>query len=668
MSVKVEENIWIELSDGCRLAARLWLPQDAMENPVPAILEYIPYRKRDGTRRRDEPMHGYFAAHGYASVRVDMRGSGESDGHMADEYAQQEQDDAVEVIAWLARQPWCSGNVGMMGKSWGGFNCLQVAALRPPALKAVIPVCFTDNRFTDDIHYMGGCLLNDNLWWGTIMLAYQSRTLDPEIIGEDWRARWRERMETMPFFPHLWLQHQRYDAYWKHGSICEDFASITCPVLAIGGWADSYTNAIFRVMEHLSVPRRAIVGPWAHVYPQDGTPSPAFGFLQEAVRWWDHWLKGKNTGIMDEPALRAYVEDPVAPTGTRIDAPGRWVAEASWPSANIAGRTYWLNADHRLAAEALSGKPLSIRSPQSTGKASGEWMGAGCPGEAPTDQRLDDGNSLVFETDAIGEDFDILGAPELKLRLSADAPAAQISVRLSDVLPDGQVTRVSYQVLNLTHRDGHEKPQALEPGTIYDVAVKLCDCGHRFQKGHKLRIAISTAYWPIMWPAPYAATITLAAGESRLILPVRQATSNAPEVTMLPAEHGPFAPITRLSEGTLRRYSMQDHLTGETTYVTDSQGGVFGEGVYRFDEINTLADHSIKRELTINDSDPLSARNKVTQRYRMGRPGWMTTVDVTTEMTCDRDTFYLTAELKAYEDDTLFFQKTWSDSVRRDLL
>ena len=220
--------------------------------------------------------------------------------------------------------------------------------MQPPALKAVIPVCFTDNRFTDDIHYMGGCLLNDNLWWGTIMLVYQSRPLDPEIVGKDWRARWRERMETLPFFPHLWLQHQRYDAYWKHGSICEDFSGITCPVLAIGGWADSYTNAVFRVMEHLSVPRRAIVGPWAHVYPQDGTPKPAFGFLQEAVRWWDHWLKGKETGIMEEPALRAYIEDPVPPTGTRIDAPGRWVAESSWPSSNIAGRTYWLNADRRL--------------------------------------------------------------------------------------------------------------------------------------------------------------------------------------------------------------------------------------------------------------------------------------------------------------------------------
>jgi putative CocE/NonD family hydrolase len=669
LPVRVEENIWIEMSDGCRLAARLWLPDDAEQNPVPAILEYIPYRKRDGTRTRDEPMHGYFAGKGYAAIRVDMRGSGESDGHMADEYVQQEQDDALEVIDWLSRQTWCSGNVGMMGKSWGGFNCLQVAALRPPALKAIIPVCFTDDRFTDDVHYMGGCLLNDNLWWGAIMMAYQSRALDPVIVGEAWRERWRERLETLPHFQHLWLEHQRYDDYWKHGSICEDFSSIEVPVLALSGWADSYTNAVFRVMEHLSVPRRAIVGPWAHVYPHDGTPTPAIGFLQEAVRWWDQWLKGIDTGIMDEPMLRAYVEGPVPSTGTRLHAPGRWVAEPSWPSPGIDGRTLWLSDGGKLSTDAKSSTTLKIRSPQSTGKAGGEWMGAGCPGEAPTDQRLDDGNALVFDSDLIEQDFEILGAPELSLRLSAGAPVAQIAVRLSDVLPDGQVTRISYQVLNLTHRDSHENPEPLEPGKFYDVKVKLCDCGHRFNAGHKVRIAISSAYWPMVWPAPTSATISLVAGESNVTLPVRRATlKDEGEVVLPEPEQAALTPVTTLSEGSLRRYTTQDHLTGDTLYVTDGEGGVFGEGIYRFDEIDTLVEHSLKREMTINDNDPLSAKGKIIQRYRTGREGWMTTVDLITEMTCDLENFYLTAKLEAYEDDTLFFEKSWSETTKRDLI
>jgi uncharacterized protein len=398
MPVHIEEHVWITLSGGCRLGARLWLPETAVHSPVPAVLEYIPYRKRDGTRARDDPMHGYFAQNGYAAVRVDMRGSGESDGYLADEYLKQEQDDALEVIAWIASQPWCSGAVGLQGKSWGGFNALQIAARRPPALKAIITTFSTDNRYTDDIHYMGGCLLNDNLWWGSIMLAYQSRPLDPEIVGPEWRGRWLERLEKLPFFPALWLSHQRYDDYWKHGSICEDYAAIDCPVLAIGGWSDAYTNAVPRLLTGLKVPRLGIIGPWGHLYPHDGVPGPAIGYLQEAVRWWDQWLKGRDTGIMNEPMLRAYIEDPVIPDGTRTFIPGRWVGEASYPSRNIQPRRLYLRADRSLGEQPDGNTVFSIHSPQSQGKAAGEWMGTGCPGEHPTDQRLDDGGALVFDT------------------------------------------------------------------------------------------------------------------------------------------------------------------------------------------------------------------------------------------------------------------------------
>ncbi len=466
MPVQVEEHLWITLSDGCRLGARLWLPEAAAHGKVPAVLEYIPYRKRDGTRGRDDPMHGYFAAHGYAAVRVDMRGSGESDGHLADEYLSQEQDDALEVIAWIAAQPWCSGAVGMQGKSWGGFNALQVAARRPPALKAIITTFSTDNRYTDDIHYMGGCLLNDNLWWGSIMLAYQSRPPDPLIVGEGWRQRWLERLEKLPFFPALWLEHQRYDAYWKHGSVCEDFAAIECPVMAVGGWADAYTNAVPRLLEGLTVPRLGIIGPWGHVYPHDGVPGPAIGYLQEAVRWWDQWLKGEDTGIMREPMLRAYLEDPVPPQGTRTYMPGHWVGERTYPSPDITPRRWHLRADRSLGAEQGAAALLHIRSPLSHGKAAGEWMATGCPGEHPTDQRLDDGGALVFDFPVLEPEIPVLGAPHLQLQVASDAPVAQLAVRLCDVAPDGQVTRVSYQLLNLTHRDSHEQPNALDPRTL----------------------------------------------------------------------------------------------------------------------------------------------------------------------------------------------------------
>lgn len=274
------ENTWIEIADGTKLSSRIWLPTVAAGQKVPAILEYIPYRKTDGTRARDEPMHGYFAGHGYAVVRVDMRGSGESDGLLKDEYLKQEQDDALEVIEWIANQSWCDGNIGMMGKSWGGFNSLQVAARRPKALKAIITVGFTDDRYNNDIHYKGGCLLNDNFWWGSIMLAYQLRPIDPHIVGDSWREKWMERLENMPLWMAQWMEHQTRDDYWKHGSVCENYDDIEIPVFALDGWEDSYTNTVLSLMEGLSVPRKGIIGPWAHVYPHDGVPGPAMGFYK----------------------------------------------------------------------------------------------------------------------------------------------------------------------------------------------------------------------------------------------------------------------------------------------------------------------------------------------------------------------------------------------------
>jgi predicted acyl esterase len=180
-AVREIEHLWIPLSDGTRLSARVWLPKGAEADPVPAILEYIPYRKRDGTRPGDDPRHRWWAGHGYASVRLDIRGTGESEGLITDEYARQEQDDAVEAIAWLAAQPWCSGAVGMTGISWGGFNSLQVAARRPPALKAIITHCSTDDRYADDVHHMGGCLLTDGFFWGSAFYHFMTRPPDPAI-------------------------------------------------------------------------------------------------------------------------------------------------------------------------------------------------------------------------------------------------------------------------------------------------------------------------------------------------------------------------------------------------------------------------------------------------------------------------------------------------------
>src|SRR5688572_22581540 len=368
---RVIEHAPIELSDGVTLSAMIWLPVDAEENPVPAILEYLPYRKRDGTTERDALTHPYLAGHGYACVRVDMRGSGDSEGVLKGEYLKQEQDDALEILAWIAAQPWCNGAVGIIGISWGGFNGLQIAARRPPELKAVISLCSTDDRYADDVHYIGGCLMDRNVGWATTMLGYNARPPDPVNVGENWREVWLDRLERTPPWAPPWLNHQRYDDYWKHGSVCEDFAAITCPVYMVGGWADGYPNAIPRVLAGLSGPRKGLIGPWGHQYPHLGVPGPAIDFLGECLRWWDHWLKGVDTGIMDEPMLRAWMQDSVAPAAFQAQRPGRWVAEPAWPPPEVDARLLYLNGPGALDTQPASEQRLDNLGVQHAGFLSG---------------------------------------------------------------------------------------------------------------------------------------------------------------------------------------------------------------------------------------------------------------------------------------------------------
>ncbi|WP_397544107.1 CocE/NonD family hydrolase [Roseovarius salis] len=218
-------HVEVPMPDGCRLAARIWRPVTAADQPVPAILEYLPYRKNDMTVERDASMQPYLAARGYAVVRLDLRGAGDSEGLMVDEYTEQELQDGYDAIAWIAAQDWCDGNVGMIGISWGGFNGLQVAAKRPPALKAIVTLCSTDDRYADDIHYMGGCMLGEQLGWASIMFGRNSLPPDPVNVGDAWREMWRERLRGSGLWLKNWLEHQRRDAFWKHGSICEDWSA-----------------------------------------------------------------------------------------------------------------------------------------------------------------------------------------------------------------------------------------------------------------------------------------------------------------------------------------------------------------------------------------------------------------------------------------------------------
>ena len=691
------ENVWIPLADGTRLAARIWLPDGAERAPVPAILEYLPYRKRDFTRARDEPMHRYFAGHGYAAVRVDLRGAGDSDGLLTDEYTEQELRDAVEVIAWLAEQPWCSGKVGMMGISWGGFNSLQVAALRPPALGAILTLCSTDDRYTDDAHYMGGCLLNENLTWGSVLLTFNAYPPDPAIVGPSWRAAWLRRMESTPLFPALWMEHPWRDGYWRHGSVCEDFGAIRCPVYAIGGWADGYSNAVPRLLAGLSVPRKGLIGPWSHAFPHDAVPGPSIGFLQEALRWWDRWLKGIDDGIMDEPMLRVWMQESVPPRPTYAERPGRWIGEAAWPPLRDGHALEPLA--FRLAPGALvkrSGPPdevadevsdeasdaagdspdaeieLRFSSPQVTGQAAGEWCAFGAEGEMPTDQREEDGRSLTFDSAALAERVEILGAPVAVLELAADRPVAMVAVRLCDVAPDGASTRVTYGLLNLAHRESHERPKPLEPGRRVRVHLRLNDVAHAFPAGHVIRLALSTGSWPMAWPSPERVTLSLVPGSSTLELPVRPPAPEDDHLRDFAApEQGPSLDHTPLRPAHFRRTIERD-LLGEsptTTQTIFTDGGEFeGAALTHVDDIELELGTTVLRRYRITERAPLSARAEVQHRTELARPGWRVRVETDTELTSDHDGFRLRAQLRGYEDDRLVCHRVWDRTVPRKLV
>src|SRR5437868_4020862 len=419
--VKEIENLWIPMSDGIKLAARMWIPEDAEEKPVPAILEYLPYRKRDGTIVRDALTHPYFAGHGYAAIRVDMRGNGDSEGLLFDEYTKQEQDDALEVIAWLVEQPWCSGSVGMIGISWGGFNGLQVEARKRPALKAVVTLCSTDDRYQDDIHYKGGCVINEHMAWAATMFAYSSRPPDPLLVGDAWKKMWMDRLENLPMLIVPWLQHPHRDQYWKHASVCEDFGAIEAACLIVGGWNDAYSNTIPRLMAGLRSSCKAIIGPWIHKYPHFSMVGPRIGFLQEALRWWDFWLKGEPTGVMRDPAYRVYVMDSIKPTDGPDEWPGRWIAEQLWNAGNSELKQWYLNEDG-IGGAAKPETPLTIASPQDIGLDSGDYCimfnGSGFPGN----QVRDDAGSLTFDSPALVADMDIVGQPAVEIDFSVDKP------------------------------------------------------------------------------------------------------------------------------------------------------------------------------------------------------------------------------------------------------
>jgi putative CocE/NonD family hydrolase len=663
--VRVIDNEWIECPDGVRLGIRLWLPEEADIRPVSAILDAVPYRKSDGTAIGDAAWGTYFAAHGFAFARVDLRGSGDSSGLMEDEYTEQEQLDNERVIAWLAEQPWSSGAVGMIGVSWGAFAALQMAARAPAQLRGIVPIHGSDDRYADDVHYIGGCVsAMDMSQWATSMLAYLNQPPDPRAVGGEWREAWLERLELAKPFIEPWLGHQRRDAYWRQGSACEHYEVIRCPIYAIGGWSDGYRDMVFRVLEHVQAPVRGLIGPWGHLSPESGVPAPAIGFLQECVRFFAASLDGEDNGFFDEPKLISYMQEPVAPAGSYSERQGRWVADPSWPSPAV---EHW---KLRLGAAGLDenpdspAAPRSIRSLQTTGVEGGVWDGDGGPADFPLDQRPDDGSSLCWDTEPLAERVELLGIGEAELEVSSDRPAALVVVRVCDVAPDGASTLVARGFLNLTRREGHERTVPIPGGEPVRVRVPLQSTGYALPAGHRIRLAVCNSYWPMLWPSPELATLTVHGGT--LTLPRREVSELDAQLAPFgePETGTPLATETTKARGGGRgggRRVRRDLSNGELEIEFDWRPS----GARIIDTDTEMAEDNIT-SYRIVEGDPLSATVSSEVAVSLDRPGWSTRVRATGTMSSDAERFIVTTALEAFEGNARIFARTYTYEFPRD--
>jgi putative CocE/NonD family hydrolase len=629
VAFQVVEHTWIAMADGVRLSARLWLP-DVPAAPV--VLEYIPYRKADGYRGHDDLWGPQLAAHGVAYARVDVRGSGDSEGLITDEYSQAELDDGCQIIAWLAEQPWCNGAVGMRGISWGGINTLQVAARAPPALRAIMPMCCCDNRFTDDAHYIGGALGHTNFQWGAAFKAVMAGPPSPDIRGPGWRDAWLARLEAAPPILETWLSHQRFDAYWQRGSVALDPGAIVCPTYVVGGWSDTYNNSVGSLLERLTVPHKGLIGPWGHTYPYTATPL-GLDWAVEEVRWWRHHLMGEATGIMDEPMLRVFMPHQTASRALPAATPGRWIAEPGWPSTAVKARELHLTPAG-LTDEPGPGEAVTVHGGRVVGLTKPEWLD-----RLPGEQSADDEQSALFDTLPMADSVEILGRPTVHLRLAADQSVAHVAVRLTEVTPDGRSWLIAYALRNLTHRDGHADPKPLTPGQVCDVDLAMGLIAHRFNAGSRIRIAISESLWPLVWPSPRPATLTIDLAGSRLTLPVRSIESEPAPFT-IPERHTPPSPDGKAPV-------LQTAPDPDGVYRLSGRGG---------SELSEIA-----------PGDPSSCHWSQTRESAWRVGGADCRLIAAYDLTADERSFRLTESLTASCGGEVIFERTARANVPRDL-
>ena len=499
------------MADGARLAVDLWRPATGGRHPV--LLEYLPYRK-DEARADRFRLYAYFVRRGYIVARVDIRGTGNSSGRLIPyEYSDIELGDGDQVIAWLAMQPFSTGSVGMFGISWSGFNALMMARRRPPALKAIIALHATEELYQEDVHFMDGMMHVDS--WemsqdlSNLMPGAPTYRIDAQYFAD--------RFDQPPWFL-TYKRQQRDGPFWDRASLRTDHGALTTPTLLIGGWYDGYRDAVPRLLTNLRAPVKAIIGPWSHVFPHNANPGPGVEWRHEAVRWFDHWLKGAETGVRDDPALRVFIREYHPPGPDLPTTPGFWRSEPTWPLTGVRDSTVYPEQSGTLLGAPGSGQ-RTLRYDPATGIEAGGpvmWFGDVTPDLAPSDR-----SALNFDSSPLTAPLEILGLPRAVLSVSATARQAHWIVRLSDVAPDGRVTLVASAGQNGAHRRSARAPARLVPGERFPLEIEMHATSWVFPAGHRLRLSVTNAQWPMIWPTPDPMRTTLFLGsDTRLVLPV----------------------------------------------------------------------------------------------------------------------------------------------------
>ncbi len=625
--MQVIEHTWIPMPDGVRLSVRLWLPEPA-QKPVPAVLELIPYRKRDAYRDADDAWGAVLAAAGIAFARVDVRGTGDSEGVLHDEYSDQELADGETCIAWLAAQDWCSGNVGMRGISWGGINTLAVAARQPPALKAIVPMAAVANRFSDDAHYIGGRIGKPNLDWGVLFKTVLAGPADPEVVGESWADLWRSRLEETPAVVTEWLRHPEFDSYWQRGSVELDPAAIRCPVFLVAGWQDTYLNFVSTLLGGLTAPVQALIGPWGHTYPGFARPQ-AVDWATEEVSFWRRWLLAE--ALPPVPALRAFLPTQTARQAHPDPVPGIWHQLSALPETR---QSFCLGQGTLLStpAEPL-GSPISWRETEPVGFASAEWLD-----RLPVEQSRDDALSLCFDSEPLEAPLALLGRASLELELS-ELAGRVLTVRLCDLDQEDRSWLVTYATLDFRFADDPKPEQATQK-----LQFELRLAGHVFQSGHRLRLALSGGLWPMTWPAPDPTGLTLVDGSLALPVLEEAAASATAEVAMKVRSAPPPEPLPAVSSLGQGRYRYVVEQPAYEYEVSATGTRLSGEG--RF--VAELGRHG-------------ASRWQASARRAWQRQAWRCAVVAAVSLERTGDGLLAEESLQAFADGQLIFERQHSE-------